>query len=253
VATWDWSAGTVTFQAIQGTSSPPAVNTTTTVDNTKINRIPGVRYDALLAILTVSPSQGAFTAGSIADCRVWGDYQSTAGNYPTLVDVPPGAVLKPRPYIDCYLRRSDGTNTINPSTGVNATYGTGYTDLKVYPISGAVAGTWDTAYSGRGLACTLPGWYAVYAVLGTAYAGDRWVQLELYGTENRIIGADTAPSGFGTAADTVPVRAPSGIQLLFEAFNSVNASIPLRLVGGGSGGTGGTPISMVRVVYLGSL
>jgi hypothetical protein len=159
----------------------------------------------------------------------------------------------PRPYIDCNLRRSDGTNTINPSTGVNATYGTGYTDLKVYPISGAVAGTWDTAYSGRGLACTLPGWYGVYANLATAYAGDRWVQLECYGTENFAISSDTAPSGFGAALGLTYVRAPAGIQLLFEAFNSVNASIPLRLVGGGSGGTGGTPISKVRVLYLGPL
>jgi hypothetical protein len=158
----------------------------------------------------------------------------------------------PRPYIDCYLRRSDGSNVINASTAANAAYGAGYTDLKVYPMSGKIAGTWDTAYLGFGLANTTPGWYSVYGKLADSTTGARYILLETRGTEPSTIGTDTASTGYGVATGTIPVRAPTGLQLVFVAYNSVNATVNLRTQGG-EGGTGGTPISWVRVVYDGPL
>ena len=160
-----------------------------------------------------------------------------------------------RPYIDCYLRRSDGSNILNATSFSNPTYGAGYTDLKVYPVSGAVAGTWDTNWSGAGLACTVAGWYTVTLVLATAASFQRWVQVETRGTETQIFGgADAAVSGYGTCGGSLLVRAPSGIQVLFESYTggSGSSTVDLR-TSTGSGGTGGTPISKVRVAYAGPL
>lgn len=96
VATFDWNAGTVSFGVIQGTASPPAINTTTTVDTTKINRIPGVRYDAVLALVTISNGQGALATSNIADIRVWGGQSGalyTGTENGSLLDCPQGTYL----------------------------------------------------------------------------------------------------------------------------------------------------------------
>lgn len=157
----------------------------------------------------------------------------------------------PRPYIDCLLRRSDGSNNINPSTGANPTYGAGFTDLKVYPVSGAISGTWDTAYSGRGLSNDTPGWWSVEGFLSVAYAGARYISLTAYGTETRLLGVDTSSINFGAAKGSTLIRADAGLTLLFEAYNSVNSIIPLRTSTGS--GDSGTPLSLVRVTYMGPL
>lgn len=73
VARYNWTTRTRTFAVIQGTSTPPAINATTTLDTTKVNRIPGTRYDGLVAIVKVRPGVGAFAATDITDARVWGN------------------------------------------------------------------------------------------------------------------------------------------------------------------------------------
>ena len=49
----DWTAGTQRMVAIQGNSSGIVINTTGGPDKSKVNRIPGVLYDALIAVATV--------------------------------------------------------------------------------------------------------------------------------------------------------------------------------------------------------
>lgn len=106
VATFDWSANSVTFQVIAGTTSPPAVNTTTSVVTTKINRIPGTRYDAVLAIVQVRSGVGAFSAGDVFDCRMWGGYSGpmtgtkelTTAMLGVLDGLPGSEVVFPQPY-----------------------------------------------------------------------------------------------------------------------------------------------------------
>jgi hypothetical protein len=159
-----------------------------------------------------------------------------------------------RAYVDLYLRRSDGVNVINASTWSNPSYGAGFTDLKVYPVGGASSGTWNTSYNGRGVSNSLPGWYRLEAALATAHTGGRYVELQSDGTGGRLnLGVDTmSQNGFGLARGGWPVRAPAGLNLVFLAYNSVDAEIPLRTTTG-QGGTTGDPLSKVRIVYEGPI
>jgi hypothetical protein len=99
VATFDWVGHTVSFGVITGTTAPPLINgSSTTVDLSKINRIPGVRYDALLGIVKVRPGVGLFTSGDLADCRMWAGFEGYAltgtSTYLTLLDTFPGALVQ---------------------------------------------------------------------------------------------------------------------------------------------------------------
>jgi hypothetical protein len=77
VATFDWSAMTITFRVIQGTSVPPVVvKTGTTVDTTKINWLPGFRYDAVLAIIRVRPGVTLLAPADLYDCRPYGAWNT---------------------------------------------------------------------------------------------------------------------------------------------------------------------------------
>lgn len=75
VATFDWSALTISFRIIQGTTVPPAiVKTGSTVDPTKINWLPGLRYDAVIAIIRARPSVTLLAPADLYDCRPWGSW-----------------------------------------------------------------------------------------------------------------------------------------------------------------------------------
>ena len=73
VARFNWATGTAAFTAITGTTSPPLVLSSGGVaDTAKINRLPGVMYDGLLALVTVPVGVGVFPAsGTFVDYRVW--------------------------------------------------------------------------------------------------------------------------------------------------------------------------------------
>jgi len=97
VAVFDWGTLNVSFAAIQGTTTPPAINQTSISSTSQIDRIPGTRYEALLGIVAINPGQGALTAASLSDCRVWGTGATliAAGNaYKELIDVPVGGLLR---------------------------------------------------------------------------------------------------------------------------------------------------------------
>lgn len=78
VATWDWNLGQVSFRVVQGTSSTPAFQpqNSTTVDATKINRSPGLQYDAVLAIVRVRASVTIIAPADVYDCRLYGPWRS---------------------------------------------------------------------------------------------------------------------------------------------------------------------------------
>lgn len=80
VARFDWPTQSVAFVAVQGTTVAPAfLQTGTVADPTKITQIPGVRYDALLAIVPITvgastlPTSGAnlFTDTRVTDGTNW--------------------------------------------------------------------------------------------------------------------------------------------------------------------------------------
>lgn len=93
----DWSKGatdSATLVQLPYTSTATVINQTSTPDTTKVNRIPGVMYDAVLAYV-------ALGTGStfILDFRVWGGdggplrVQQAAMDAPTLLDARPGTVI----------------------------------------------------------------------------------------------------------------------------------------------------------------
>jgi hypothetical protein len=95
IARWTWTAGggsVVTGVVTPGTPGAGVPSVSLLVRN------PGVRYDALLAVVRVRPGVGQFTAADIADCRVMGGsggpLVSIAGAYPDLVDLPEGGTLR---------------------------------------------------------------------------------------------------------------------------------------------------------------
>lgn len=120
VATFDWTAKTVTFGVIAGTSSgPPGVNggTGTAVDVTKINRLPGIRYDALLAVLRARPGVTTLAAGDLTDCRVWGAWaglQTASSAFLSSLDIDPGHRLRVAADGIEYISMADGTFTTLP-------------------------------------------------------------------------------------------------------------------------------------------
>lgn len=67
----DWQKSTADVVAIPGTASaPPTTVSSGSGSTSAINRIPGTRYDALLAVVRVSA--GKSTVDSLLDMRMWG-------------------------------------------------------------------------------------------------------------------------------------------------------------------------------------
>lgn len=112
VATFDWAALTVTFRVVQGTSVPPAVvRTGTTVDATKINWLPGTRYDAVIAIIRVRPSVALLAPADLYDCRPWGDWRMlnvASATYIDQIDADAGARVRDSGGTT-YQKQTDGT------------------------------------------------------------------------------------------------------------------------------------------------
>lgn len=75
VATFNWAAGTpvTSFNVITGTSAGiPTINTGGSVVSTSINRIPGVQYDAVLAVIQVPNAAGVLSSANVLDRRPYG-------------------------------------------------------------------------------------------------------------------------------------------------------------------------------------
>jgi hypothetical protein len=75
VATFNWATKTRIFRALTGTvGAYPVINTSiTTTDSAKVNRVPGVQYDAIIAAVQVPVGRGIFQPGDlVADMRPWG-------------------------------------------------------------------------------------------------------------------------------------------------------------------------------------
>jgi hypothetical protein len=97
VATFNWAAGTPTtsFQVITGTTALPSVNTGGSVVAGQINRVPGVQYDAVLAVVPVVAGAGSFSAADVVDSRVWGGHAGPlnipTATYLSAIDVAQGS------------------------------------------------------------------------------------------------------------------------------------------------------------------
>lgn len=115
VATFDWTAKTVAFGVIAGTSTgPPGVNggTGTAVDVTKINRLPGIRYDALLAVVRARPGVTILAGADLTDCRVWGSWaglQTASAAFLSSIDLDPGHRLRVAADGIEYISMADGS------------------------------------------------------------------------------------------------------------------------------------------------
>jgi len=137
VASFDWSSMTVSFGIIQGTSVPPAVlNSGTTVDTTKINWLPGWRYDAVLAIIRVRSGVTVLAPADLYDCRPWGDWGQinvNSSSYLGQVDSEYGRTIRDSSG-HIYTKQTDGSWKSN---------WTGY----LYSITSAATGTVGTTSS----------------------------------------------------------------------------------------------------------
>lgn len=77
VASFDWTAMTVTFRVVQGTSVlPVVVRTGSTVDTTKINWLPGLRYDAVLGVIRARPGVTTLAPADLYDSRPYGAWSA---------------------------------------------------------------------------------------------------------------------------------------------------------------------------------
>ena len=89
VARYNWATDTRTFEIVTGTTVPPLVNATSIVDSAKVNRIPGTRYEGIIAVLRVRPGVGAFASTDLFDVRPTGRagaLQIPAATYVNLID-----------------------------------------------------------------------------------------------------------------------------------------------------------------------
>lgn len=66
VARYDWAIRDVVFTVLKNS---PVTNTTNTLNSAMINRIPGVMYDGIVAIVRVRPGVTQFNADDVTDTR----------------------------------------------------------------------------------------------------------------------------------------------------------------------------------------
>lgn len=94
VATFNWAAGTPTtsFAVITGTSAGiPTINTGGSVVAGQINRIPGVQYDAVLAVLPIPNNAGVLSSSNVLDRRLYGSDPLSVADTTNLSAVDVGA------------------------------------------------------------------------------------------------------------------------------------------------------------------
>lgn len=93
----DWSTASQSLVAVKGSSTSVPVNRSSAPNQSQINRIPGVMYDALIA--TVRVSAGSTTVSSLTDYRLWGGdggpYRTSAEALasPSMIDARVGTLL----------------------------------------------------------------------------------------------------------------------------------------------------------------
>lgn len=114
VARFDWTTKTRVFAVIPGTTVAPAVNTTTSLDVNKINRISGARYDGLIALVKIPPGRTILQPGDLySDMRVWGGatgpmVSNTISSQRSLLDIPIGGQITVNG-LDTYVRQPNGS------------------------------------------------------------------------------------------------------------------------------------------------
>lgn len=98
VASFNWADGSVAFRIVEGTTVPPViVRTGTTVDLTKINWLPGTRYDAVLGIIRARPGVTLLAPADLYDCRPWGAWHQlnvATDAFKDQIDIEVGGRLK---------------------------------------------------------------------------------------------------------------------------------------------------------------
>jgi hypothetical protein len=97
VASFNWSTNANTFQVLTGTSGGiPTINTGGSVVAGQINRIPGVQYDAVLAVVQVPNNAGVLSSGNVLDRRVYGSNPLVVADTTVLsaVDVGPAGQVR---------------------------------------------------------------------------------------------------------------------------------------------------------------
>lgn len=139
VASFDWSTMAVSFRVVQGTTVLPAiVRTGATVDLTKINWLPGIRYDAVLGVIRARPGVAILAPADLYDCRLWGSWavgNVVSATYRDAIDVDAGG----------RIRETDGTIWSKKVDGTWEGYGAGgwvtLLDNSSYSASIPVTGT----------------------------------------------------------------------------------------------------------------
>jgi hypothetical protein len=240
VATFDWSAMTISFRVIQGTTVPPAiVRTGVTVDTTKINWLPGLRYDAVLGIIRARPGVTTLAPADLYDCRPWGDWRLlnvATASFRNQIDVDPGgrildtatSALGAR-----YLKLPDGTWVGENAEG-KAWRTTGFsgsltanTDTVVVMDASRVRGGVTASASG---ALTLPQ-DGMWRLVQRSYAsgGPPPYDIAFYARRTRAAAADisvltlpfnkeTGQDRMPTQVDVVPLKAGDIIYAMVNAI-----------------------------------
>lgn len=111
VARFNWDAESVSFLALPGSSQTLPPITTSTSDAARINRIPGVMYDALIGVATIDPGTGAFGSNDLFDVRPFGGEGALVvpqGFFAEQVDAAPGTRL---------IIEASGRQLLRSSTG----------------------------------------------------------------------------------------------------------------------------------------
>jgi hypothetical protein len=169
VATFNWSTNTRIFRALTGTvGAYPAINTSiTTVDSAKVNRVPGVQYDAIIAAVQVPVGRGIFQPGDlVSDMRPWGGASGPMVSYATsatrsAIHIPIGAQLQVSG-LEVQQRQPNGTlMSTRPKLMVTGS-GTQSISRDAYPavLLSTVATATDIAYNtGNGRATVIESGY----------------------------------------------------------------------------------------------
>lgn len=187
VARFDWASNSVAFAVIKGTTAFPAINSSDVLNPTGVNRIPGTRYDGVLAAVRIAPGVGTFsTGGTFTDLRLWGGQSGPLNTfahsdaYFRLMDLPNGSwLLSGDPSSDPVLFRRKGSAwealSLGGGSGGSIPFvkvtGATSTTLQPIPSQGSVGtrlllsraekadNSLFTVSSSGVLTCVRPGWY----------------------------------------------------------------------------------------------
>jgi hypothetical protein len=146
VARWNWQTHTRTFETILGSGTPPLINATTILDSAKVNRIPGTRYDAIVAVVRVRPGVGSFASTDLFDVRVWGHDQLIAPQttYAEYIDAVNGQALSIDGTLLRYVRNGGAWQNllhgVELFTDADAPIPPNYPSPTAFPTGSAIGG-----------------------------------------------------------------------------------------------------------------